>query len=63
MIFIVALDTNQVFGVSKRFLDPRRPQRILTNEDKEEMLIPYDPSIPDNKKWILSYHLSVNLTN
>ncbi|RIA80203.1 hypothetical protein C1645_12520 [Glomus cerebriforme] len=57
--FLFALDTDQVFGVSKRFLDPRRPQRVLTNEDKEEMLIPYDPAIPDNKKWVLSYHLPV----
>ncbi|CAB4431410.1 unnamed protein product [Rhizophagus irregularis] len=57
--FLFALDTDQVFGVSKRFLDPRRPQHVLTNEDKEEMLIPYDPAIPDNKKWVLSYHLSV----
>ncbi|CAG8630833.1 14657_t:CDS:10 [Funneliformis caledonium] len=57
--FLFALDTNQVFGISKRILDPRRPQRALTSEDKEEMLIPYDPAIPDNKKWVLSYHLSI----
>jgi len=55
------LDTDQVFGISKRILDPRRPQRALTNEDKEEMLIPYDPAIPDNKKWVLSYHLPVRI--
>ncbi|CAG8592009.1 5924_t:CDS:10, partial [Gigaspora rosea] len=57
--FLFALDTYQVFGLSKRFLDPRRPQRALTNEDKEEMLIPYEPTIPDNKKFILSYNLPI----
>ncbi|CAG8567158.1 11512_t:CDS:10, partial [Dentiscutata heterogama] len=57
--FLFALDTDQVFGLSKRFLDPRRPQRALTNEDKEEMLIPYEPAIPDNKKFILSYNLPI----
>lgn len=57
--FLFALDTYQVFGLSKRFLDPRRPQRTLTSEDKEEMLIPYEPTIPDNKKFILSYNLPI----
>ncbi|RHZ82351.1 hypothetical protein Glove_109g123 [Diversispora epigaea] len=57
--FLFALDTDQVLGISKRILDPRRPQRALTNEDKEEMLIPYEPAIPDNKKFILSYHLPI----
>ncbi|CAG8693541.1 7769_t:CDS:10, partial [Dentiscutata erythropus] len=57
--FLFALDTDQVFGLSKRLLDPRRPRRALTNEDKEEMLIPYEPAIPDNKKFILSYNLSI----
>ncbi|CAG8670205.1 15987_t:CDS:10, partial [Racocetra fulgida] len=50
---------DQVFGLPKRFLDPRRPQRALTNEDKEEMLIPYEPAISDNKKFILSYNLPI----
>ncbi|CAG8725266.1 30124_t:CDS:2, partial [Racocetra persica] len=57
--FLFALDTGQVFGLPKRFLDPRRPQRALTNEDKEEMLIPYEPAISDNKKFILSYNLPI----
>nr|CAG8470736.1 11817_t:CDS:10 [Entrophospora candida] len=57
--FLFALDTDQILGLSKRILDPRRPLHALTNEDKEEMLIPYDPAIPDNKKFILSYYLSV----
>ncbi|CAG8592704.1 10490_t:CDS:2, partial [Acaulospora colombiana] len=51
--FLFALNTDQVLGISKRILDPRRPQRALTNEDKEEMLIPYEPAIPDNKRFIL----------
>ncbi|CAJ0753240.1 15632_t:CDS:10 [Entrophospora sp. SA101] len=57
--FLFALDTDQILGLSKRILDPRRPLHALTSEDKEEMLIPYDPAIPDNKKFILSYYLSV----
>ncbi|CAG8783115.1 5053_t:CDS:10, partial [Cetraspora pellucida] len=57
--FLFALDTDQVLGLPKRFLDSRRPQRALTNEDKEEMLIPYEPAIPDNKKFILCYSLPI----
>ncbi|CAG8515703.1 6939_t:CDS:10 [Diversispora eburnea] len=57
--FLFALDTDQILGIPKRILDPRRPQRALTNEDKEEMLIPYESAIPDNKRFILSYHLPI----
>ncbi|KAG9296619.1 hypothetical protein G9A89_002890 [Geosiphon pyriformis] len=57
--FLFALKTDQVFGLSKRFLDPRRPTAALTADDKEEMLIPYEPVLPDNKKFILSYNLTI----
>ncbi|CAG8433616.1 1193_t:CDS:10 [Ambispora gerdemannii] len=46
-----------------RFLDPRRPLGPLTNEDKEEMLIPYEPALPDSKQLISSYNLTVKSTS
>ncbi|CAG8580961.1 4772_t:CDS:10 [Paraglomus occultum] len=57
--FLFATKTDQVYGIAKRVLDARRPTRTLTAEDKEEMLIPYDPAIPDNRKSMLSYYLTV----
>jgi ER membrane protein complex subunit 1, C-terminal len=48
-----------VISLPKRLLDPRRP--VLpkggkpTAEQKEENLFPYEPLIPDERKWTISH--------
>ncbi|KAL1919740.1 uncharacterized protein VTP21DRAFT_1671 [Calcarisporiella thermophila] len=56
---LFGMTNNQIMGVSKRILDPRRPTRAPTKEEKEEMLLPYQPMIPDERRQILSYYLPV----
>ncbi|ORX89945.1 DUF1620-domain-containing protein [Basidiobolus meristosporus CBS 931.73] len=56
---LFALASGHIYGVSKRILDPRRPVGGLTEADKEEMLLQYDPLIPFDGKLALSYYLPV----
>ncbi|KAJ3107135.1 hypothetical protein HDU97_004828 [Phlyctochytrium planicorne] len=56
---IVGLANNQVYGVSKRLLDSRRPMGAPTADDREEMLVPYRPILDYNPKEVISYHLEV----
>ena len=46
-------------GISRRFLDPRRPTGPLSNSDKEEMLIPYHAVLPINPLEVASYYKRV----
>ncbi|RUS25985.1 hypothetical protein BC938DRAFT_471388 [Jimgerdemannia flammicorona] len=58
--FIFVTHTGHVIGINKRFIDPRRPITSKpTNEEKEEMLIPYSPAIPDERRLFYSYNLQV----
>lgn len=41
-------------SVPRRWLDPRRPKTKPTKDDQAEMLIPYDPLIPPDSRWIIS---------
>lgn len=41
--------------MSRRILDPRRPTGPPTNEEKEEMLIPYQPALPLNPREMPSH--------
>lgn len=52
---LMHLANGQLVAVSKRILDPRRPTKALTSEDKEEMLIPYDPIIGIHPRMALSH--------
>lgn len=56
----VGLNNNQIFGVSRRLLDTRRPREKPNKEHQEEGLIPYGP-IPDERKMFLSYSLEVRI--
>jgi hypothetical protein len=57
----VALDSGQIIGLNKAFLDPRRPPKdAITAEDKEEGLYPYDPILPLNPKSYVSYYKRVH---
>ncbi len=51
---LVSLNGRSVLGVSKWFLDPRRPASP-SSDDKEEGLIQYNPIIDVNFKEIASY--------
>ena len=44
VLFGTAAD--QVYALDKKFLDPRRPTRKPTKEDKEERLVPYSEKLP-----------------
>jgi ER membrane protein complex subunit 1 len=50
---------NQLISIPKRVLDPRRPilekNGKLKAVEKEEGLFPYDPIIPDERKWTISH--------
>ncbi|KAM6494809.1 Protein of unknown function (DUF1620) domain containing protein [Amanita muscaria] len=56
---IVATHNNKVYAISRRLLDPRRPKRKPTAEEQEEMLIEYDPLIPDDPKRAISHNYEV----
>src|SRR5436305_10078603 len=50
---------NQLISIPKRVLDPRRPvlpkNGKLSTVQKEEGLMPYEPVIPDERKWTISH--------
>jgi hypothetical protein len=56
---LLVATTHQLISLPKRLLDPRRP--IVPKggkpkgDEKEEGLIPYDPVIPDERKWTISH--------
>ncbi|KAK9465414.1 hypothetical protein V1512DRAFT_277409 [Lipomyces arxii] len=53
---IATLDTAQVASIPKRLLDARRPvDRDPSAEEKEEMLMRYDPFVVDDRRAILSH--------
>lgn len=53
---LVSLATNQLTTISRRLLDPRRPDpKRVTAQDKEEMLVPYDPVLVSDPKSVLSH--------
>ncbi|KAI9140853.1 hypothetical protein BKA69DRAFT_489459 [Paraphysoderma sedebokerense] len=56
---LFSVNSNQILAMPKRFLDPRRPIGTPSADDKEEMLIPYQPVLPDDPKMIISYTLEV----
>ena len=53
------LNTNQVYSLSKRLLDVRRPARPLTSEDTEEGLLRYAPALPLDGRAFVSYNQTV----
>ncbi|KAJ3091171.1 hypothetical protein HK102_001448, partial [Quaeritorhiza haematococci] len=58
---LFALASDQLLGVNKRVLDPRRPApNAVTADDKEEGLIPYKGIIDFNQKDVASYSLEVS---
>jgi hypothetical protein len=56
---LLVATTQQLIALPKRLLDPRRPVipqgGKLKGDDKEEGLAPYEPVIPDERKWTISH--------
>jgi hypothetical protein len=55
---LLAIDGNQILGINRRLLDPRRPIE-LTATHKEEGLLPYQPELNINFKDMLSYYKAI----
>ena len=49
----------QVLSLDRKFLDPRRPIGKPTENDIEEMLVPYSPYLPIIPTSVLSYNRTV----
>ncbi|KAJ3038483.1 hypothetical protein HDV00_000580 [Rhizophlyctis rosea] len=54
---LFGLDAGYLYGVNKRWLDPRRPTGKPTNDDKEEGLFPYKAGLDFNPKEVASYNI------
>ena len=55
-IFIVATKNRRIQSFPRRLLDPRRPHRKPTTEELEELLIEYDPVLPNDPRRVLSHN-------
>lgn len=56
----------RILAYPKRYLDPRRPMKApsaLTAEEKEELLVPYQPVLEENPKEVVTYDLPVRYFN
>lgn len=61
MSCIVSSRKNSVHSIPRRLLDPRRPKRKPTSQEVEEMLVQYDPVIPEDGRLVLSHYYEVCL--
>jgi hypothetical protein len=59
-VLLVGLPSGQLFGISRRLVDARRTTEPISDADKEDGLLPYEPAIPFNPAWILSYNQTVS---
>ncbi|KAF8439746.1 DUF1620-domain-containing protein [Boletus edulis BED1] len=56
---IISSRKNAVHSIPRRLLNPRRPKRKPTSEEAEEMLVQYDPALPDDGRLVLSHYYDV----
>ncbi|KAN0080356.1 Protein of unknown function (DUF1620) domain containing protein [Tylopilus felleus] len=56
---IISSRKNAIHSIPRRLLNPRRPKRKPTSEETEEMLVQYDPVLPDDGRLVLSHHYEV----
>ncbi|KAL1740498.1 hypothetical protein HDZ31DRAFT_47393 [Schizophyllum fasciatum] len=59
---IVARADGKIHSLQRRLLDPRRPKHKATAQDAEELLIQYEPVLPDDPKRILSHRYEITNT-
>lgn len=55
----VTTSTDQIVAIPRRFLDPRRPMQKPTKAEMEEYLVPYEPVIPVDPKWVISHRYRI----
>ncbi|KAJ3587022.1 hypothetical protein NHX12_013413 [Muraenolepis orangiensis] len=55
---LVGLPSGAIMSLPKMFLDPRRPE-IVTEQSREENLIPYEPEMPIRSEWYINYNQTV----
>ncbi|CAL1605772.1 unnamed protein product [Knipowitschia caucasica] len=56
---LIGLPSGGILSLPKMFLDPRRPE-ILSEQSREENLIPYAPELPIRTEWFINYNQSVS---
>lgn len=58
---VVSSRKNSIHSIPRRLLNPRRPKRKPTSEEAEEMLVQYDPVLPEDGRLVLSHYYEVRL--
>ena len=52
---LVATDRETLFSIPRKVLDPRRPLGKPNKVEAEEYMLPYNPVIPAEPKWVVSH--------
>ncbi|XP_043081217.1 ER membrane protein complex subunit 1 isoform X2 [Puntigrus tetrazona] len=56
---LVGLPSGNILSLPKMFLDPRRPE-VVSEQSREENLIPYAPEMPIREEWFVNYNQTVS---
>ncbi|KAM4610374.1 ER membrane protein complex subunit 1 [Polymixia lowei] len=56
---LIGLPSGAILSLPKMFLDPRRPE-IISEQSREENLIPYAPEMPIRTEWFINYNQTVS---
>ncbi|XP_041655802.1 ER membrane protein complex subunit 1 isoform X2 [Cheilinus undulatus] len=56
---LIGLPSGGILSLPKMFLDPRRPE-IVSEQSREENLIPYAPELPIRTEWFINYNQTVS---
>ncbi|XDV45908.1 hypothetical protein PO909_013917 [Leuciscus waleckii] len=56
---LVGLPSGNILSLPKMFLDPRRPE-LISEQSREENLIPYAPEMPIRTEWFINYNQTVS---
>ncbi|KAM4571102.1 ER membrane protein complex subunit 1 [Fundulus diaphanus] len=56
---LIGLPTGGILSLPKMFLDPRRPE-IVSEQTREENLIPYAPELIIRTEWFINYNQTVS---
>ncbi|KTF77818.1 hypothetical protein cypCar_00017491 [Cyprinus carpio] len=56
---LVGLPSGNILSLPKLFLDPRRPE-VVSEQSREENLIPYAPEMPIREEWFINYNQTVS---
>ncbi|XP_032427173.1 LOW QUALITY PROTEIN: ER membrane protein complex subunit 1 [Xiphophorus hellerii] len=55
---LIGLPSGGILSLPKMFLDPRRPE-IISEQSREENLIPYSPELIIRTEWFINYNQTV----